>query len=151
MTMSAGTHVDDEFESKLVLRDVHTSVAVARVGDALGHTLHQELAAVVGVTAARERLRRSLIVALTVCGSALLGLGRYAETISIGVYGALCILPVLPLMLAWGVRNRALLNAAAANAAVDHVALARAVRLVRKGRLGPSSALRLALREGGRP
>jgi hypothetical protein len=50
----------------------------------------------------------------------------------------------------WGVRNRALLNVAADNAAVDHKALARAVRLVEKNRAGPSTALATVLQTRGR-
>jgi hypothetical protein len=131
-------------------------MAVVRPGHALSADLLQDLAATVATTAQRERLRKQVVAVLGVAGGLAVLIGTSGGStlpanLPTMLFAMLCIAPILPLTLAWGVRNRALLNAAAANAAVDHVALARAVRLVRKGRLGPSSALRQALREGSRP
>lgn len=128
-----------------------TSMAVTRPGQTLSADLLQELAATIATTVWRERLRTRVVIALGIIGS-------LAAVISVGtgvpgptvfpafLFAAACIAPILPLMLVWGVRNRALLNAAAANAAVDHVALARAVRLVQKRTHGPSAALHVTLR-----
>lgn len=127
-----------------------TSMAVARAGQALSADLLQELAATVATTAQRERLRKQVILALGVAGGLAAGIGITGGTtvpanLPTMLFAICCIAPILPLTLAWGVRNRALLNAAAHNAAVDHMALARAVRLVEKRTHGPSSALQMAL------
>lgn len=128
-----------------------TSAAVMRTGETIGADLLQELALTVATTAARERLRKRVLVVLLAAGVLLAGLGasggiETARNMPLMLVGILCLAPVLPLSLIWGVRNRALLNAAAANAAVDHKKLAAAVRLVEKERLGPSTALAMVLR-----
>jgi hypothetical protein len=126
-------------------------MAVVRAGHALSADLLQELAATVATTAQRERLRKSVITALGVAGGLAAGLGLVGGStvpanLPAMLFATLCIAPILPLALAWGVRNRALLNAAARDAAVDHSVLARAVRLVERQKLGPSAALQTALR-----
>ncbi len=129
---------------------LETSTAVVRPGDEISADLLQELAAAVAKTASRERLRKRvvglllLVGGVTAAAGALAGVGT-AGGLPIVVFGALCMVPVLPLLLAWGVRNRALLNAAAAEAAVDHRLLAAAVRMVEKKDLGPSAALSMML------
>ena len=126
-----------------------TSMAVVRPGHALSADLLQELAATVATTAQRERLRKQVMTVLGVVGGLAFLIGSAGgrvlpANLPTMLFAVLCIAPILPLTLAWGVRNRALLNAAARDAAVDHVALARAVRLVEKRRMGPSSALKAA-------
>lgn len=128
-----------------------TSAAVMRTGEDIGADLLQELALTVATTASRERLRKRVLVALVAAGVLLAGVAatggvETARNMPLMLVGILCMAPVLPLALVWGVRNRALLNAAAANAAVDHSKLAAAVRLVEKKRLGPSTALAMVLR-----
>jgi len=131
-----------------------TSMAVVRAGHALSADLLQELAATVATTAQRERLRKQVMTVLGVAGglAAFIGItggSTLPANLPTMLFAIVCIAPILPLTLAWGVRNRALLNAAADNAAVDHTALARAVRLVEKRTHGPSAALQVAL-QGGR-
>ena len=129
-----------------------TSMAVARAGHALSADLLQELAATVATTAQRERLRKQVMTVLGGAGGLAAVIGITGDTtvpanLPTMVFAIACIAPILPLALAWGVRNRALLNAAADDAAVDNVTLARAVRLVEKRTLGPSAALQVALQE----
>jgi hypothetical protein len=124
-------------------------MAVVRPGHTLSADLLQELAATVATTAQRERLRKQVMAVLGVAGGLAFLIGRTGGStlpanLPTMLFAMLCIAPILPLTLAWGVRNRALLNAAARDAAVDHIALARAVRLVEKRRMGPSSALQAA-------
>lgn len=148
--MNAVFRADEGAEAVERHQTPQTSAAVVRPGTTISGDLHQELAAVVGTTVARERLRLQVIAGLMGCGAVVTGLGKFTNTLSLGAYGGMCLVAVLPLMLVWGVRNRALLNAAAGNAAVDHVALARAVRLVQKRTHGPSAALQVTL-PGARP
>lgn len=129
---------------------IETSAAIMHAGEAIGADLLQELATAVAKTASRERLRKRVTVALLLVGAlaaaiGLLGGYETGRSLPLVAFGALCAAPVLPLFLAWGVRNRALLNAAAADAAVDHRVLAAAVRLVEKNNLGPSLALSASL------
>jgi len=127
-----------------------TSTAIMRAGDAIGADLLQDLAIAVATTAARERLRKRVTATLVLVGALAGVIGVAGSATSVGVmpliaFGALCAAPVLPLFLAWGVRNRALLNAVAAEAAVDHRQLVAAVRLVEKKGVGPSQALSTTL------
>jgi hypothetical protein len=132
-----------------------TSMAVMRTGHTLSRDLQQELAALVATTAQRERLRKrtsmvlALVGGLAVAYVAISGAGT-PRSLPMGLFAFLCLAPVLPATLLWGVRNRALLNVAADNAAVDHKALARAVRLVEKNRAGPSTALATVLQTRAR-
>lgn len=127
-----------------------TSMAVMRTGHALSRDLQQELATLVATTAQRERLRKRTSVVLALVGGVAIAYvaatgGSGPRSLPMGLFAFLCLAPVLPATLLWGVRNRALLNIAADNAAVDHKALARAVRLVEKNRAGPSTALATVL------
>lgn len=127
-----------------------TSTAIMRAGDAISADLLQELAVAVAKTASRERLRKRVTAVLLLMGAlagviGALGGATTAGGLPLVAFGALCAAPVLPLFLGWGVRNRALLNAVAAEAAVDHRQLAAAVRLVEKKRVGPSLALSTTL------
>lgn len=129
---------------------IETSTAIMHAGEAIGADLLQELATAVAKTASRERLRKRVTIALLAVGAlavvvGLLGGFETARSLPLVAFGGLCAMPVLPLFLAWGVRNRALLNAAAAEAAVDNRLLAAAVRLVEKKNLGPSLALSATL------
>lgn len=126
-----------------------TSTAVMKAGNKHSSDLLQELAAVVATTASRERLRkRTLLVLLgvgvVVVGGAAVAGSTLPAQLPLALFGVLCLAPVLPLSIGWGVRNRALLNAAAKDAAVDDRALAAAVKLAEKG-VGPSTALRSTL------
>lgn len=126
-----------------------TSAAIVRAGETIGRTLLQELATTVATTATRERLRHRVVGLLAVVGgfvvAAMAVISDKEAMVPIGIYGGCCLAPVLPLLLSWGVRNRALLNAAANDAAVDDRILAAAVRLVLRKKLGPSAALHAAL------
>jgi hypothetical protein len=127
-----------------------SSMAVIRAGTALSRDVLQELATTVATTTQREKLRKVIIGALAVggIGAAVIGAtggSTLPMNIPVILFAVLCIAPILPLTLLWGIRNRALLNAAAKDAAVDHAVLAAAVRLMQKKKLGPSTALRLAL------
>ena len=130
--------------------DPQTSAAIVRAGDTLGHDLRQELATIVGTTVARERLRRRVAAALggaSVVGGGALCVGPVVGgilTVPLVVYGLLCSLPILPMLLLWGVRNRALLDIAAKDAGVDGRLLVDACEMVRKQKIGPSTALRAA-------
>lgn len=130
---------------------LQTSMAVMHSGQTLSNDLMHELATTVATTAQRERLRKRTSMVLTGVGAVVVGwasVGDFSgQTLPFMLLAMLCLLPLLPLHLAWGVRNRALLNAAAAAAAVDHSALADAVRAVEKNKLGPSMALQVALQK----
>lgn len=133
---------------------LQTSMAVMHNGQTLSNDLMHELATTVATTAQRERLRKRTSMALTSVGAVVVPwvyLTEFSgETLPFAMFGMLCLLPLLPLHLAWGVRNRALLNAAAAAAAVDHKALAAAVVAVEKKKYGPSMALQVALEKQAR-
>ncbi len=131
-----------------------TSTAVMRAGQAHSNDLMQELATVVATTASRERLRKRTLLVLLVVGVVVIAAAAVsgktlAGNLPLGLFGVLCLAPVLPLSIGWGVRNRALLDAAAKDAAVDGIALASAVKLVQQG-VGPSTALRASLKAPAR-
>jgi hypothetical protein len=134
---------------------LQTSTGVMRPGDTLPADVMHALSTTVATTAARERLRKRTTLVLGVVG-ALAGAGAVQASGALTVapfalVAAVCLLPVLPLHLAWGVRNRALLNAAARDAAVSPQVLVEAVRAVAKQAQGPSTALQVALhKERGR-
>jgi hypothetical protein len=127
-----------------------SSMAVVRAGHQLSRDLLQELAVAVALTAQRERQRRSSVIAVMSAGVVAAFLGADSSLARLGDFSlpllVVCGLGLgLPMALAWGVRNRALLNAVADAAAIDHHVLAHAVSLVRTKGVGPSTALLLAL------
>jgi len=120
---------------------------VMRAGTMLSADVVQHLASEIATTASRERERRLL----TVIGAPLLGVvgtigGVFvgADTAITGLTGFLASSTVLFLSVAWGARNRALLDRAASDSAVSSSVLLSAVQRVRRG-AGPSTALRAAL------
>jgi hypothetical protein len=115
------------------------SVQVMRAGTAMSPQVMQFLASEIATAASRERDRK--ITVTTLGGVACVAAGAWSGSFPVlaGVAGiALCVL------LAWGVRNRALLDRSAHDAAIAPAVLVRAVSLARSG-VGPSTALREAL------
>jgi len=149
--VAAAGHDGGHTDSAVRDPSVQTSMAVMHGGQTLSNDLMHELATTVATTAQRERLRKRTSMVLAGVGAVVVPwvyLTEFSgETIPFAMLGMLCLLPLLPLHLAWGVRNRALLNAAAAAAAVDHKALAAAVVAVERNKLGPSMALQVALQK----
>ena len=128
------------------IEHVGSSAQVMRAGTVLSRDLMQLLAAEVATTAERERNRRLLtvvgvagIAAISVVFSYITG---SPNVIGIGIGATEALIMFASLI--WGVRNRAMIDRVAVDAAVSRRALARAVQPVRKGS-GPSTALRLAL------
>jgi hypothetical protein len=127
-----------------------TPARVMNAGTALSREVAQEQAAVVERAFRRERLRRRTAL-FTMPGATLLyGLFAWATAPSkveveavIAAFAAVLAGP-LTLHLLWGVRNRALLDVAAADGAASRAVLVDAVRRMRRHGLGPSTALREA-------
>ncbi len=129
--------------------EVHsTSVQVMRAGDALSPDVAQFLAGEIATTASRERDRRITvgvvggIASLGMLGTVLLADEALSPLLAVSsvMAGALVV------GLAWGARNRALLDRSAHDAAIAPAVLVEAVRLVRRG-AGPSTALREAIED----
>jgi hypothetical protein len=122
------------------------SVQVMRTGTALSPDVAQFLASEIATAASRERERRTTISVLG--GAVFVGVGVtlvfFDERAPGFLAAALALSFVLFVGLAWGVRNRALLDRSAHDAAIAPRVLVHAVRLVRGG-AGPSTALREAL------
>jgi hypothetical protein len=121
------------------LEVLSTSVQVMGAGTTMSPEVMQFLASEVATAASRERDRR--ITVTTLGGVACVAAEAWSGSVPVlaGVAGtALCVL------LTWGVRNRALLDRCAHDAAIAPAVLVQAVRLVRSG-VGPSTALREAL------
>jgi len=127
---------------------VSSATAVMRVGHRLSDDLRRELEVVIGRTARRERSRRRTTNAFLVMGvTAGLMAGGMGWTIALLVGCGLVGLTLL-VSLWWGLRNRALLDAAAADAGVERDVLTRAVFLCSTD-VGPSASLRESLRSSG--
>lgn len=140
--MTAPMHVDDA---------PATSVQVMRAGSALSPDVAQFLASEVATAASRERDRRITVgvvggfVSLCVLG-VVLSVGELLPSLFAAAATFACALMV---GLSWGVRNRALLDRAAHDAAISPTVLVAAVQLVRRG-AGPSAALRDAIEADAR-
>ena len=120
-------------------------VAVVDAGNALSPTVAQELATVLQRTHRSERRRRATLWFMVsgaglLCGC-LVSLLEDDVDVRVMAQAAVAAVPLV-LHLAWGSRNRALLDVAAANAAVPAGMLVDALRRMRKHRSGPSAALR---------
>ena len=107
------------------------SVQVMRAGHALSPDVLQFLASEIATAASRERDRRVTVIAV----SGLLGLGVLRELVfgneELALYAAAAVCAgALIVRLAWGVRNRALLDRSAHDAAIAPRVLGHAVRLV---------------------
>jgi hypothetical protein len=128
-----------------------TPAVIVRPGTALPATTMQELASVIDKTVRRERLRRRTTIGILLAVSALAivqaGLTVVPETELARAVAVVAVYFAAPLLasLLWGTRNRALVDSAAAHAAVPASVLVRAVRISQRDGVGASTALRTAL------
>lgn len=128
-----------------------TSVQVMRAGTALSPDVAQFLASEVATAASRERDRRITIgVVGGVVSLGVLGLVLFVGEFLPALFAASAVFATALLVgLAWGVRNRALLDRSAHDAAMPPSVLVAAVQQVRRG-AGPSTALRDAIEADAR-
>jgi hypothetical protein len=128
-----------------------TPALVMSAGVALSRETTQEVAGVIERTCRRERMRRrTMTVTMAVVGALtawfMFSVAPPGEWLSAALFSVGIMLGLsLPVFLAWGVFNRALLDATAAHAAVPRAVLADAVVRMRREGIGASTALREAL------
>jgi hypothetical protein len=135
----------------LVDRPASTPARVMSPGTALSRDTAQELAAVVERTARGEKMRRRVMLVTSTALASFMALfyggtaPSHADLPRLVFFVLLVVGLPLPVFLAWGVFHRALLDAAAAHAAVPRAVLLDAVGRMRREGIGASTALRDAL------